>query len=170
MRRQGSQVSMRVARGSASWLSSHGRGLGPRDALIFRQRERPGLPSQALAWPHRLSAGRRESASRGEAKDSALLSSRDAGLLEPPERPARGAGTRIPSAQRLVWAAKQALGNAALGALFVTLYRRQVSRPSPWKRNAKNQNGCLGRPYKYGMRQWTADPVGCNERKGPIEG
>ena len=25
--------SMRVARGSASWLSSHGRGLGPRDAL-----------------------------------------------------------------------------------------------------------------------------------------
>ena len=25
--------SMRVARGSASWLSSHGRSLGPRDAL-----------------------------------------------------------------------------------------------------------------------------------------
>ena len=21
-------------------------------------------------------------------------------------------------------------------------------RPSPWKRNAKKQNGCLGRPYK----------------------
>ena len=33
VRRQGSQVSMRVARGSASWLSSHGRGLGHRDAL-----------------------------------------------------------------------------------------------------------------------------------------
>ena len=33
-------------------------------------------------------------------------------------RPARGAGTLIPSAQRLVRAAKQALGNAALGALF----------------------------------------------------
>ena len=32
VRRQGSQVSMRVAWGSASWLSSHGRGLGPRDA------------------------------------------------------------------------------------------------------------------------------------------
>ena len=31
--------------------------------------------------------------------------------------PARGAGTLIPSAQRLVWAAKQPLGNAALGAL-----------------------------------------------------
>ena len=27
---------------------------------------------------------------------------------------------------------------------FVTLYRRQGSRPSPWKRNAKNQNDCLG--------------------------
>ena len=31
---------------------------------------------------------------------------------------------------------------------FVTLYRRQESRPSPWKRNAKKENGCLGRPYK----------------------
>ena len=34
------------------------------------------------------------------------------------------------------------------GLRFVTLYRRQGSRPSPWKRNAKKQNGCLGRPYK----------------------
>ena len=31
---------------------------------------------------------------------------------------------------------------------FVTLYRRQGSRPSPWKRNAKKQNGGLERPYK----------------------
>ena len=31
---------------------------------------------------------------------------------------------------------------------FMTLYRRQGSRPTPWKRNAKKQNGCLGRPYK----------------------
>ena len=31
---------------------------------------------------------------------------------------------------------------------FVTLYRRQGSRPSPWIRNEKKQNGCLGRPYK----------------------
>ena len=31
---------------------------------------------------------------------------------------------------------------------FVTLYRRQGSRPSPWKRNAKKQNGSLGKPYK----------------------
>ena len=34
------------------------------------------------------------------------------------------------------------------GLRFMTLYRRQGSRPSPWKRNAKKQNGCLGRPYK----------------------
>ena len=27
------------------------------------------------------------------------------------------------------------------------MYRRQGSRPSPWKRNAKKPNGCLGRPY-----------------------
>ena len=31
------------------------------------------------------------------------------------------------------------------GWRFVTLYRRQGSRPSPWKRNAKKQNGCLGK-------------------------
>ena len=35
------------------------------------------------------------------------------------------------------------------GMRFVTLYRRQRSRPSPRKRNAKKQNGCLGRPYKW---------------------
>ena len=31
---------------------------------------------------------------------------------------------------------------------FMTLYRRQGSRPSPRKRNAKNQQGCLRRAYK----------------------
>ena len=30
----------------------------------------------------------------------------------------------------------------------MTLYRRQGSRPSPRKGNAKKQNGCLMRPYK----------------------
>ena len=30
----------------------------------------------------------------------------------------------------------------------VTLYRKQESRPSPRKRNAKKQNACLRRPYK----------------------
>jgi len=34
------------------------------------------------------------------------------------------------------------------GQRFMTLYRRQGSRPSPWKINAKKQNDCLGRPYK----------------------
>ena len=34
------------------------------------------------------------------------------------------------------------------GQRFVTLYKRQGSRPSSWKRNAIKQNGCLGRPYK----------------------
>ena len=34
------------------------------------------------------------------------------------------------------------------GWRFMRLYRRQGPRPSPRKRNAKKQNGCLGRPYK----------------------
>ena len=34
------------------------------------------------------------------------------------------------------------------GWRFMTLYRRQESRPFPRKRNAKKQNGCLRRPYK----------------------
>ena len=34
------------------------------------------------------------------------------------------------------------------GWRFVTLYRRQQSRPSPRKRNAEKQNGCLKKPYK----------------------
>ena len=31
---------------------------------------------------------------------------------------------------------------------FMTLYRRQESRPSAWKRNAKKQKSCLRRSYK----------------------
>ena len=34
------------------------------------------------------------------------------------------------------------------GWRFMTLYRRQGARPSPRKKNAKKQNGCLMRPYK----------------------
>jgi len=34
------------------------------------------------------------------------------------------------------------------GWRFMTWYRRQLSRPSPRKRNAKRQNDCLMRPYK----------------------
>ena len=33
------------------------------------------------------------------------------------------------------------------------MYRRQGSTPSPWKRNAKKQNGCLGRLYKAVKRR-----------------
>ena len=33
------------------------------------------------------------------------------------------------------------------GWRFVTLYKRQGSRPPLRKRNAKKQNGCLRRPY-----------------------
>ena len=29
------------------------------------------------------------------------------------------------------------------------VYRRQGSKPSPWKRNVKKQSGCLRRPYKW---------------------
>ena len=38
------------------------------------------------------------------------------------------------------------------GWRFVTLYRRQGSRPSPRKTNAKKQNGCLRRPYELRLR------------------
>ena len=34
------------------------------------------------------------------------------------------------------------------GQRFMTLYRRQGSRPFPRKRNAKTQNDCLRRSYK----------------------
>ena len=34
------------------------------------------------------------------------------------------------------------------GRRFMTLYRRWWPKPSPRKRNAKRQNGCLRRPYK----------------------
>ena len=34
------------------------------------------------------------------------------------------------------------------GLKFMTFYRRQGSRPSPIKRNANRQNGCLRKPYK----------------------
>ena len=34
------------------------------------------------------------------------------------------------------------------GWRYMTLYRRQESRPTPRERNAKKQNDCLRRPYK----------------------
>ena len=35
----------------------------------------------------------------------------------------------------------------------MTLYRRQRSRPSPWKRNAKKQNGCLGTALQIAVKR-----------------
>ena len=62
------------------------------------------------------------------------------------------------------------------GWRFVTLYRRQGSRPSPRKRNAKSQNGCLRRPYKITMNRRDAKGKGEKERYthlnaecGPLE-
>ena len=48
------------------------------------------------------------------------------------------------------------------GQRFMTLYRRQESRPSSRKRNAKRQNGCLGRPYKY---LWKEEKLKAKNRK-----
>ena len=48
VRSQGSQVSMRVARGSASSLSSHGRGLGPQHGL---KKDSLGFSRVALGNP-----------------------------------------------------------------------------------------------------------------------
>ena len=39
------------------------------------------------------------------------------------------------------------------GWRFVPLYRRQGSRPSPRKRNAKKQNGCLRRHLQTAMKR-----------------
>ena len=39
------------------------------------------------------------------------------------------------------------------GQRFMTLYRRQVSRPPPRKRNAKRPNSCLRRPYKIAEKR-----------------
>ena len=41
------------------------------------------------------------------------------------------------------------------------MYRRQGSRTSPRKRNAKRQNGCLKRPYKIAEKR--------REGKGKLE-
>ena len=63
--------------------------------LIFLSREGRDLGVAFQAPPGS------QASSRGEAKDSALLSSRDAGLLEPPERAWRGGarpGSRVTGA------------------------------------------------------------------------
>ena len=44
------------------------------------------------------------------------------------------------------------------------MYRRQGSRPSPRKRNAKKQNGCLRRPYKLAVKRREVKSKGEKER------
>ena len=51
VRRQGSQVSLRIARRSVLWLSSIGRGLGPRDAL--KKDSRVFLGGGVICFPSR---------------------------------------------------------------------------------------------------------------------
>ena len=50
------------------------------------------------------------------------------------------------------------------GLRFVTLFRRQGSRPSPRKRNSKKQNGCLGRPLQIAEKRREAKNKGEKER------
>ena len=50
------------------------------------------------------------------------------------------------------------------GMRFVTLYRRQGSRPSPWKRNAKKQNGCLGQALQIAVKRREGKSKGEKER------
>ena len=44
------------------------------------------------------------------------------------------------------------------------MYRRQGSRPSPWKRNAKKQTGCLRKPYKIAVKRREAKSKGEKKR------
>ena len=50
-RRQGSQVSMRMAMGSGSLLSSHGRGIRPQDALKKDSRGLSGVSAGNPGFP-----------------------------------------------------------------------------------------------------------------------
>ena len=50
------------------------------------------------------------------------------------------------------------------GRRFVTLHRRQGSRPSPWKRNAKKPNGCLGEALKIAVKIREVKSKGEKER------
>ena len=50
------------------------------------------------------------------------------------------------------------------GMRFVTLYRRQGSRPSSWKRNAKKQSGCLGEALQVAVKRREAKSKGEKER------
>ena len=89
VRCQGSQVSMRVARGSASLLSSHGRGLGPRDALkdsrsFSGDGGKPSFPSPSAGDLRELSRaplrGEGSCGGGGAPRDSAWSGAMEEGL------------------------------------------------------------------------------------------
>ena len=50
------------------------------------------------------------------------------------------------------------------GMRFVTLYRRQGSRPSPWKRNTKKANWLSGEALKIAVKTREVKSKGENER------
>ena len=50
------------------------------------------------------------------------------------------------------------------GMRFMTLYGRQGPRPSPWKRNAKKQNGGLGRALQIAVKRREAKSKGEKQR------
>ena len=50
------------------------------------------------------------------------------------------------------------------GLRIVTLYRRQGSRPSPWKRNAKKQNGLSGEALQIALKRREVKSKGEKER------
>ena len=50
------------------------------------------------------------------------------------------------------------------GMRFMTLYGRQGPRRSPWKRNAKKQNGGLGRALQIGVKRREAKSKGEKQR------
>ena len=50
------------------------------------------------------------------------------------------------------------------GMRFVPLYRRQGSRPSPWKKNAKKQNGCPGEALQIAVKRREVKSKGAKER------
>ena len=50
------------------------------------------------------------------------------------------------------------------GMRFVTLYRRQGSRPSPWKRNAKKAKWLSGEALQIAVKRREAEGKGEKER------
>ena len=55
------------------------------------------------------------------------------------------------------------------GQRFITLYRRQGSTPSPSKRNAKKQNGCLSSvQFSHQSCLTLCDPMNCSTPGLPV--